>query len=187
MRLHDRSTRRLAVLGALSALTVGALAFPALAGSVTDDPSEEVTEETTQQPPRAGGDQSDNFPDVPRQVQGMREGFVAALAEELDLPVDTVTDAIEAASERLANQWEEERLAHLRERLGDAVADGDLTQEQADAIIAAAEAGVLPFGPGLRHGPGMGLRNAPEIPRMHGPPLWDDFHDDAPDTGTEGS
>lgn len=191
MRLHDRSTRRLAVLGALCALTVGALAFPALAGNVTEDPSEEATEETTQDP--SDGDLPEAAPALPRRFGGTREGFVVALAEELDLPVDTVTDAIEAASERLANQWEEERLADLRERLDEAVAGGDLTQEQADAIMAAADQGVLPLGPGRRHAPGlrhapeMGTRGVPDLPEMDGPPLWHDFHDDAPAASAEGT
>lgn len=89
-------------------------------------------------------------PDVPSEVEAFRDArhaeFAAALADELGLPVEEVEAALESVRADLQAARQEERLAALQERLDEAVAAGDLTQEEADAIIAAAEAGVLPFG-----------------------------------------
>lgn len=79
-----------------------------------------------------------------------RAAFAAALAEELDLPVDRVSAAIDAVNEQLRAEMKQRRLAELKGRLDAAVEAGTLTQEQADAIYAAAESGVLPGGG--RHG-----------------------------------
>ncbi|MGS2616030.1 hypothetical protein ACVCAH_16130 [Micromonospora sp. LZ34] len=86
--------------------------------------------------------------------------FAEALAEELGVPADKVTAALEKirAEHKPADRPErpsaEERQAALKEQLAQAVEDGKLTQEQADAISAAAEAGVFPAGPGGHGGHG---------------------------------
>ncbi|GAB3068299.1 hypothetical protein [Micromonospora schwarzwaldensis] len=88
--------------------------------------------------------------------------FAESLAKELGVPADKVTAALEKLREqRQADRPErptppsaQDRQAALKERLDQAVKDGKLTQEQADAVLKAAEAGVFP-GPG---GPGMGHR-----------------------------
>lgn len=85
-----------------------------------------------------------------------REDFAARLAEELGLDTETVSEALEAVHEDLREEWSAERAARLTERLAEAVEDGDLTQEQADAILAAVEAGVLGDGR-LGGGPGGGF------------------------------
>jgi hypothetical protein len=154
MRFSDKTTRRLVVLGAIGALAVGALAWPALA----QDPSEETSEPS-----------SDELPELEERFTEHKSAFAEALAEELDLPVDQVTEAIEAANERLARQWREERTARLQERLDQAVEDGDLTQEQADAIMDAVESGVLPGPPG-----------PPVFHRFDGPGRGRLFHDGGP-------
>ncbi|GAA2185023.1 hypothetical protein [Micromonospora lupini] len=89
-----------------------------------------------------------------------RQGeFAEALAKELDVPTDKVTAALEKVREqhrpadRPARPSAEDRQAALKERLDQAVKDGKLTQEQADAITKAVEAGVFP-GPGGHRGPG---------------------------------
>ncbi|MEV4389924.1 hypothetical protein AB0J68_30160 [Micromonospora sp. NPDC049580] len=90
-----------------------------------------------------------------------RQGeFAEALAKELGVPTDKVTAALEKVREqhrpadRPARPSAEDRQAALKERLDQAVKDGKLTQEQADAITKAVEAGVFP-GPGGGHrGPG---------------------------------
>jgi hypothetical protein len=85
-----------------------------------------------------------------------RQGeFAEALAKELGVSTDKVTAALEKVREqRKADRPQRpstaDRQAQLKERLDQAVKDGKLTQEQADAITKAVEAGVFP-GPG---GPG---------------------------------
>lgn len=92
--------------------------------------------------------------------RGDRQGeFAEALATELGVPTDKVTAALKKLREqhkpadRPERPSAEDRQAALKERLDQAVTDGKITQEQADAIIAAAEAGVL-TGPGGKGGPG---------------------------------
>ncbi|MFG1917593.1 hypothetical protein [Micromonospora sp. NPDC048898] len=92
--------------------------------------------------------------------------FAEALAKELGVPTDKVTAALEKVREqhRPADRPQrpsaedrqaalKERQAALKARLDQAVKDGKLTQEQADAITKAIEAGVFP-GPGAHRGPG---------------------------------
>ncbi|WP_444952059.1 hypothetical protein [Micromonospora ureilytica] len=89
-----------------------------------------------------------------------RQGeFAEALARELGVPTDKVTAALEKIREqhrpadRPQRPSAEDRQAALKQRLDQAVKDGKLTQEQADAITKAVEAGVFP-GPGGHRGPG---------------------------------
>lgn len=93
-----------------------------------------------------------------------RQGeFAEALATELGVSTDKVTAALEKVREqhkpadRPERPSAEDRQAALKERLDKAVEDGKLTQEQADAITKAVEAGVFPGGhdgPGGKGGPG---------------------------------
>lgn len=129
------------------------LIVPALAqdSDTPTDSTEEATEDTSHQERHAARDAA----------------FAAALADELGLDEATVADAIDVVRDQLRTQAQAERLAALEERLSEAVEAGDLTQEQADALRDAAEAGVLPFGRGghgLR-GPGFGPRG----PMMEAP------------------
>ncbi|MFY1616913.1 hypothetical protein [Micromonospora sp. WMMD736] len=91
-----------------------------------------------------------------------RQGrFAEELAKELGVPTDKVTAALEKIREqhrpadRPQRHSPEDRKAALKERLDQAVKDGKLTQEQADAITKAVEAGVFPGGgfPGGHRGP----------------------------------
>lgn len=84
--------------------------------------------------------------------------FAEALAEKLGVEVDKVTTALEElheqrAADRPARPDSADRQEAFAQRLAQAVEDGTLTQEQADAITAAAEAGLL-RGPGGHGGPG---------------------------------
>ncbi len=83
-----------------------------------------------------------------------QQEFAEALAKELGVPTEKVTAALEKIREqRQGDRPEppstEDRQARLKERLDQAVKDGKLTQEQADAVLKAVESGVFP-GPGGR-------------------------------------
>ncbi|MFD6187343.1 hypothetical protein [Streptomyces goshikiensis] len=96
-----------------------------------------------------------------------RKELAEALAKDLDVPVDKVTGSLEKFRAAQGEKHREERKDRkdrkderagerpdpaarqqkLADRLDQAVKDGKLTRAQADAVIAAAKAGVLP-GPG---------------------------------------
>ncbi|HWH33228.1 MAG TPA: hypothetical protein VNU01_11220 [Egibacteraceae bacterium] len=137
---------RLAAIGVAGVLSAGA-AVGALSPAIAQD-AEEAPSTDTRAQERA------------ERHEQRREAFASALAEELDLPVERVGTALDNVREQMRAEAEEQRLAHLRERLDAAVADGRLTQEQADAIYAAAESGAMPFGgrPGGHH---RGVRGGP--------------------------
>lgn len=87
--------------------------------------------------------------------------FAKALAAELGISEDKVAAAVEKVREQQkpqgqpkdAPKTQADRQAELKSRLDAAVKDGKLTQEQADAILKAYEAGVL-GGFGGKGGPG---------------------------------
>ncbi|SDZ05051.1 hypothetical protein SAMN05444365_10552 [Micromonospora pattaloongensis] len=87
-----------------------------------------------------------------------RDKLAEALATELGVPkekvqaaLDKIQDERQAAGksaredgEKFRTERKADRQAQLKERLDDAVAQGKLSREQADAITKAFEAGVLP-------------------------------------------
>lgn len=91
--------------------------------------------------PAAGSDRSTK-PDR----AAMQDKFAEALASELGLEKSTVATALEES--RAAAQAE--RKASFKTRLDQAVTDGKLTQAEADAVLKAAEAGVIGMGGGHR-------------------------------------
>ncbi|MBQ1021962.1 hypothetical protein KBX71_29380 [Micromonospora sp. D93] len=102
----------------------------------------------------------DTAPGTAPGAKADRQGeFAEALAKELGVPTDKVTAALEKIrgqhrpADRPQRPSAEDRQAALKQRLDQAVKDGKLTQEQADAITKAVEAGVFP-GPGGHRGPG---------------------------------
>lgn len=131
-----RNRTRLAAIGVAGLLTAGATVSalsPALAQTATETPGESTEQRTKAQ-----------------RHEERRAAYAAALAEQLDLPAERVRAALDTVDERMRAEAKERRLAELEERLDAAVEAGTLTQEQADAIYAAAESGVMPFG--ARHG-----------------------------------
>ncbi|MFF2576352.1 hypothetical protein [Streptomyces goshikiensis] len=93
-----------------------------------------------------------------------RKELAEALAKDLGVPVDKVTGSLDKFRAAQGEKHREERKDRKDERAGErpdaaalqkkladrldqAVKDGKLTRAQADAVIAAAKAGVLP-GPG---------------------------------------
>jgi hypothetical protein len=92
--------------------------------------------------------------------------FAERLAAVLGLETKRVQDALATVREELLAEAKAGRLAGLKERLDQAVEDKKLTREEADAILEAAEKGVLPGGPGFGghgghhgRGPGFGFGN----------------------------
>jgi len=126
----------LALAGAAGLLALG-ITVPAVALA---DPSPS---------PSAGS----TAPDEMRQRhEARRAEYVAALAKELGIAEDKVAAALEKVDADLKTRAQADRQAALKERLDQAVKDGKLTQEQADAILKAAEEGVFPGGPGMGRG-----------------------------------
>jgi hypothetical protein len=69
----------------------------------------------------------------------MEAALAKSLAESLGIDEAKVT----AALEELRNEAQSERAAALKTRLDKAVADGKLTQAEADAVTKAVEQGVI--------------------------------------------
>jgi hypothetical protein len=150
--------RRAVALTTAGVAGAAALAFGVPAIAATDDGS------TATPSPSAPG-----LEDLEERREAAVQDFAERLAEELGADADEVAAALETVREEMATERAAERLAALEERLAQAVEDGDLTQEQADAILEAAESGVLggmggPGGGGrFHHGPhgGFGLFGGP--------------------------
>lgn len=112
---------------ALTATLVAGAAVTIPAVAATDDGADDTTEDSTEE--SADAAESDGLRGFGRHRlgHGLEEGELAErLAAELGLDTDTVQDAIDAVKSDLGD-----------ERLAEAVENGQLTQEQADAIAAA--------------------------------------------------
>ncbi|MDW5322905.1 hypothetical protein [Plantactinospora sp. KLBMP9567] len=151
------------VLGGLVAagvLTVG-LAAPAVAFA---------EDGTTPAPTPSSSERGTNAPEHGKRWAEQRGKLAEQLAEELGVPQDRVEAALAKIKEQHRAEWKDraeqrgkgkpdagskaDRGAMLKERLDKAVSDGKLTQEQADAILAAVKSGVFPaFGGGHWGGP----------------------------------
>ncbi|MEU1607106.1 hypothetical protein [Micromonospora matsumotoense] len=109
--------------------------------------------------PGASSDASQGT-DRQQQRADRQNEFAEALAKELGVDTDKVTAALDkvraqhkdrAKGDRPERPSAEDRQEKLAERLAQAVKDGKLTQEQADAITKAVEAGVFPGPAGRGH------------------------------------
>jgi hypothetical protein len=146
MPLSKKATLALAGAGGLLAL---GLAVPAVAFAAPD-PSASASPSPTGsaapgQPGRADQEQ--------RRAE-RRTALAEALAKELGVDQAKVEAALEKVETDLAEQARTERQERLKTELDQAVKDGKLTQEQADAIGKAAEEGLLPGGGHGRGAPG---------------------------------
>lgn len=99
--------------------------------------------------------------------------FAAALAAELDLDEDTVAAAVNTVREQMRAEHQAERREGAEERLAAAVEAGRITQEQADAMLEAHEAGEFGLGRGMRgqhagRGPGAGMQGFGRFGGMDG-------------------
>lgn len=116
-----------------ASLTIGTVAF-AQSGDDEAEPSESVPSEgETDAAP------ADARPDRRAFREEHRAAFLTGLAERLGLDVATVETAVEDTREELKAARRAEREAAVADRLDQAVEDGRLTQEQADALSALAE------------------------------------------------
>jgi hypothetical protein len=108
--------------------------------------------------PSATSSASPSTSDRDEQRAQRRDQLAEALATELGISKDKVAAALDKVLGQMDEQARAQRLTQTKERLATAVKEGKLTQAQADAILKAAEEGVLPGGhggPGGRpgHGP----------------------------------
>lgn len=175
------TTKALAATLTAGVIAVGAI-VPAMAQDATETPSTPPTDDTTPW---------HRFGSSERSAE-----LAAALAEELGLDEATVAAALETVQSQLRTEHEAAFRADFEERLAAAVEAGELTQEQADTLIAAREAGVMPFGGRGRGGPGFGGPGSPGrgfggrgfggFGFGDGGPRDDDATQ-APDAGTDGS
>ncbi|WP_432899321.1 hypothetical protein ACQP1S_23810 [Micromonospora matsumotoense] len=121
-------------------------------------------------PTPSASSEAEQGTDRQQQRADRQHEFAEALATELGVDTDKVTAALEKVraqhkgpgkgpdkGDRPERPSAEDRQEKLAERLTQAVKDGKLTQEQADAITKAVEAGVFPGpgpgGPGRHGGP----------------------------------
>jgi len=117
------------------------LLFPAVALAEDSGPA------TVTGPTASSGGKGDQREDRRERGQDRLEKrqdeLAAALAKELGVSEDKVKSALEKVRSEKQQERKTEREKRLSERLKKAVSEGKLTQEQADAILMAAENGVL--------------------------------------------
>lgn len=148
----SRTIRRKHLLAGLAAAGVLGVAAPTMAMAAGN---------TSPSPSASASADAEKGTDKAQQRSDRQAAFAEALAEKLGVEVDEVTTALEELREQRAAERGDrserpdsaDRQEALAQRLAQAVEDGKLTQEQADAISAAAESGVLQ-GPGGHGGPG---------------------------------
>ncbi len=136
--MKKRPSRKAVLIGAGAAALALGVAVPAVASAT--DPSGSPS-------PSASASASDRE----QKRTDRRDKLAEGLAAELGVSKERVLAALDKVEGQLEADARTQRLAGLKERLDAAVTEGKLTREQADAILKAAEAGVLPGGP---HGPG---------------------------------
>ncbi len=131
-----RRTWQAALIGAV---LTASLAFGATAFAQTETESETETESPSVDATEQQMTPEDFFENR-REEHATREAdFAAGLAERLGLDVDTVETAIEETREELSAERRAEAEAWAGQQLDQAVEDGTLTQEQADALLGLAE------------------------------------------------
>lgn len=129
------------IAGAGSAVLLGAALLPGLAGAQTATETPSATAEATGEAEGPGAASLEGIDCGP----GLRGVFGLHVGEDLAAALGVTVEEIEAAKEQL----QAERQAAAIARVNQALADGTITQERADALIERIESGERPFG---RHG-----------------------------------
>ena len=147
------SNRRAVSLSGLAVLAAGGVLGLALTvpGAAFAEPAPSPSSSAPAGPSSSG---SASAPDD-RRAERQSE-LAADLAAELGIEESKVAAALEKVREKRVAEARTQRTAELKTRLDAAVTAGTLTREQADAILKAAEAGVLPGGSGAGRGHGGG-------------------------------
>lgn len=145
----SRSPRRTAVLASLgvtgaAAVFGAALTLPGIAQAVDPTPS-----------PSTSSSAAPNADDRATRHAQRQDELAEALAKELGIDKAKVAAALEKVRTERQATAKTERLGNLKTRLDEAVTAGKLSRAEADAILKAAENGVLPGG-GHRGGRGFG-------------------------------
>ncbi len=134
--------KKLAIAGAGAAVIGLGIALPAAAFAQDPDPS-----------PSSSASASEPDADREQRHAQRQDKMAELLASELGIDKAKVAVALAKVEDQMLSEMKAEHREAFSGRLAEAVAEGKLTQEQADAILKAAEAGVLPGGPGrMGHG-----------------------------------
>ena len=136
--------KKLVMAGAGAAVIGLGIAVPAAAFARDPDPS----------PSNSASGSASTDADREQRHAERQDKMAELLASELGIDKAKVAEALAKVEDQMRSDAKAEHQAALSERLAEAVAAGKLTQEQADAILKASEAGVLPGGPGRMGGPG---------------------------------
>lgn len=157
----SNSTRRKITLAGIGvAGTTGLLGLALVTSGVASaDPSASPSASASASPSGSasgGAPASPTKPDRAAREAARKDALATALAKELGIDKAKVAAALDKVQADQQAQVKADRTAQLKTHLDAAVAAGKLTREQADAILKAAEAGVLPDGLGGRHGRGPG-------------------------------
>ena len=118
------------VAGSVATAAALGLGLPALAAADTDGADTSST-------PRAA--------QLQERRDEMHAELAQRLADELGLGTKTVSDALDTVMEQLQTEHRAERLDALQQRLDQAVENGTLTRERADAIYDAVKDGIGPW------------------------------------------
>jgi len=136
--------QKLAMAGTGAAVIGLGIAVPAVAFAQDPSPSPSSSASAS-----ASGDA-----DREQRQAERRDRMAELLASELGIDKAKVAEALTKVEDQMRSEMKAEHQAALSERLDAAVAEGKLTREEADAILKASEAGVLPGGPGRMGAPG---------------------------------
>ena len=159
--MHQPGKRTTLLAGIAGAGMTGAAALALAVGPALAEPAPSASASpsatgSAAPVPSASGSASAK-PDREAARAQRQDELAAALAKELGIDKAKVAAALEKVEAARQSQAKADRVTELKTRLDAAVAAGNLTADEAAAILKAAEAGVLPLGGG-GHGRGGGPR-----------------------------